>query len=118
MDGASGFSDAAREALERSEYKGNVRELEGIILSAYLWTRHQGAARIEVDHLPKKVRQTWNIIITGDPEPNRIAVARALQLARGNVTEAARLLQVSRTTIMTARRRLLDKCNAEISRLD
>ena len=58
------FSDAALEVLERSEYKGNVRELEGIILSAFLWARHQGAARIEVDHLPKKVRQTWVIIVT------------------------------------------------------
>jgi len=118
LDGASGFSDAAREALERSEYKGNVRELEGIILSAFLWARYRGAARIEVDHLPKRVRQTLGYHRHGDPEANRIAVARALQLARGNVTEAARLLQVSRTTIMTARRRLLDKCNAEISRLD
>ncbi len=112
------FSDAALEVLERSEYKGHVRELEGIILSAFLWARHQGAVRIEVDHLPEKVKQTLGYHRHGDPEANRIAVARALQLARGNVTEAARLLQVSRTTVMTARRRLLDDGNAEIRRLD
>ena len=113
LDGPAGFSDAALEVLERSEYKGNVRELEGIILSAYLWARHQGAARIDVDHLPKKVRQSLGYHRHGDPEANRIAVARALQLARGNVTEAARLLQVSRTTIMTARRRLLVEVHSQ-----
>jgi DNA-binding NtrC family response regulator len=118
LDGPVGFSDAALAFLEAGEYEGNVRQLEGIILSAFLWARHQGAARIEVDHLPKKVRRTLGYHRHGDPEANRVAVARALQLARGKVTEAARLLQVSRTTIITARRRLLDEGNAEIHRLD
>jgi len=67
LDGPAGFSDAALEALDRSEYKGNVRELEGIILSAFLWARYKGAARIEVDHLPKKVSRLWDIIVTEIP---------------------------------------------------
>jgi len=104
LDGPGGFSDAALAFLEAGEYVGNVRQLEGVVLSAFLWARHQGAARIEVDHLPKKVRQTLGYHRHGDPEANRVAVALAMQVARGNVARAARLLRVSRTTIMAARK--------------
>jgi len=104
LDGPEGFSDAALAFLEAGEYEGNVRQLQGVILSAFLWARHQGASKIEVAHLPNKLKRSFGYRRHGNPETNRVAVERALELTRGNVTEAARLLQVSRPTIMAARR--------------
>ncbi|MGH8542631.1 MAG: sigma-54-dependent transcriptional regulator [Gammaproteobacteria bacterium] len=113
LDGPDGFSDAALAFLEAGEYKGNVRQLEGIVLSAFLWARHQGASRIEVEHLPSKLKPCPEYRRHGDPDANRVAVARALHMTSGNVAEAARLLRVSRSTVMAARRSLLNEGMAE-----
>jgi two-component system, NtrC family, response regulator len=104
LDGPGGFSDAALAVLEAGEYEGNVRQLEGVILSAFLWARHQGASKIEVDHLPSKLKPVLGYRRRGDREANRAVIERVLQVTGGNVTKAARLLRVSRTTVMAARR--------------
>jgi len=108
VDGPTQFSEAALAFLCEGEYEGNVRQLEGIVLSAYLIARHRGAAAIDVEHLPPELRRVYQFKRHGDPEANRMIVERVLRITRGNVKKAALLLRVSRTTVNTFRRRSSD----------
>jgi len=103
LDGPGGFSDAALAFLEAGEYKGNVRQLEGVILTAFLWARHQGAAKIEVEHLAGRLMPRLGYRRHGDPEKNRAVVVQALEVTGGNVNQAARLLGVARNTVRRTR---------------
>ena len=104
LDGPTAFCDGALALLERSEYRGNVRELEGIVLSAFLLARYKGASEIDMEHLPSKLRPSWTYHRHGDRSANRAAVERALQMTGGNITNAAQLLNVSRTTVTAMHR--------------
>jgi len=89
--------------LCEGEYAGNVRELEGVVLCAYLFARDQGLAEIGVQHLPAEVTPRLQYKRRGDREENRIVVERILRITGGNVKKAAQLLGVSRTTVSAAR---------------
>jgi len=102
VDGPTQFSDAALALLCEGEYAGNVRELEGIVLCAYLLARDQGLGEIDVQHLPGELTPRLQYKRHGDPEENRIVVARILRITGGNVRKAARLLGVSRNTVKAA----------------
>lgn len=52
LDGPTVFAEEALDLLCQGEYAGNGRQLEGIVLSAYLLARHRGGAKVEVVHLP------------------------------------------------------------------
>jgi len=80
-----------------------VRELEGIVLCAYLFARDQGLAEIGVQHLPAELTPRLQFKRRGDREGNRIVVERVLRITGGNVKKAARLLGVSRNTVNAAR---------------
>ena len=51
VKGPTRFSPAALALLCEGEYPGNVRQLEGIVLQAYLVARIDGLAEIDVKHL-------------------------------------------------------------------
>ena len=103
VDGPTRFSDAALSLLAEGMYEGNVRQLEGIVLSAYLLARYQGAPAIDVQHFGIHLKAVFRYQRHGNPEANRRVVQKALQLAAGNVQKAAQLLGVSRNTVIGAR---------------
>jgi len=103
VEGPTQFSDAALALLCEGEYAGNVRELEGIVLCAYLFARDQGLAEIDVKHLPAELTPCLQYKRRGDREENRIVVERVLRITRGNVGKAARFPGVSRTTLNATR---------------
>jgi DNA-binding NtrC family response regulator len=104
VDGPGRFSDAALEVLCAGEYKGNVRDLEGIIIAAYLFARAAGAEAIGPEYLPEEVCPPLRFERWGDPVANRIVVERALQRTGGNVKQAAKLLGVSRNSVQAVLR--------------
>jgi DNA-binding NtrC family response regulator len=99
LDGPGHFSDAAMKVLCDGEYNGNVRELDGIIVAAYLMARAAGAEEIGPHFLPDEVCPRLRYQRRGDRISNRIAVERALTRTGGNVKRAAKLLGVSRTAV-------------------
>ena len=103
VDGPTQFTDAALALLCEGEYTGNVRELEGVVLCAYLFARDQGLAEIGVQHLPAELTPRLEYKRRGDPEKNRLVVERVLQITGGNVKKAAQRLGVSRNTVTTVR---------------
>jgi PAS domain S-box-containing protein len=76
------------EALLGYRWPGNVRELRSAVESAIVRCRGQ---IIQTDDLPKEILQS------GSDE--RDSLMQALQLAKGNRAEAARLLGISRATL-------------------
>jgi PAS domain S-box-containing protein len=82
------FSRDAMEALLEYRWPGNVRELRSAVESAVVRCRGQ---IIQSDDLPKEILQS------GGDERNRLM--QALQIAKGNRAEAARLLGISRATL-------------------
>jgi len=99
VDGPTRFTAAAMEWLCQGEYEGNVRQLEGVVVSAYLLARDRGASEIDLQHLPAELTPTLQFERRGDPKSNRLIVERMLRITGGNAKKAALLLGVSRTTI-------------------
>jgi len=97
--GPTEFSELALAVLCEGEYEGNVRQLEGIVLSAYLVARSKSASRIEIEHLPPQFTPRLRYQRHGDLDANRIVVKRILRITGGNVKKAAQMLGVSRTTV-------------------
>ena len=99
----TGCSDAAGKALLAYGYPGNVRQLQHLVQRAVAVAR---GSRIEVDDLPEEVRATRSAAV---PAEGSVAAAReraeremiVTTLARNNgeVSAAAREMQVSRTTM-------------------
>jgi DNA-binding NtrC family response regulator len=106
VEGPTQFSDAALALLSEGEYAGNVRELEGVVLCAYLTAREQGLAEISVQHLPAELTPRLQYKRRGNREENRVLVERVLRITGGNAKKAAELLGVSRTTLKAARRHI------------
>jgi DNA-binding NtrC family response regulator len=104
VEGPTQFTDAALALLCEAEYAGNVRELEGVVLSAYLMARNEEALEIDLKHLPAELTARPQFKRRGDPGSNQIVVQRILRITGGNVKKAAQLLGVSRTTIRAVSR--------------
>jgi DNA-binding NtrC family response regulator len=99
VSGPTRFSRSALRALSDGSWEGNVRELEGAVLEAFLLAAHEGARKIGPAHMPDKVAPLLPYTRHGDRAGNRIAVERALKRTGGNVKRAATLLGVSRTVV-------------------
>jgi DNA-binding NtrC family response regulator len=115
IDGPTQLSEAALALLCKGEYEGNVRELEGIVLSAYLIARHRGACAIAVEDLPPQFATGLRYQRHGDVEANRQVVQRVLRVTGGNAKKAAELLGVSRTTVNAVRCSTPERCVAATS---
>jgi PAS domain S-box-containing protein len=85
------FGDDVIEAFARYPWPGNVRELENVVESALVRARKN---TIMIGDLPDALRTRE--VVAAQPEERLRA---ALQRAAGNVTRAARLLGVHRTTL-------------------
>ncbi|MFQ5845539.1 MAG: sigma-54-dependent transcriptional regulator [Planctomycetota bacterium] len=98
-----GFSPEALEALCAYEWPGNVRELRNVVEGLYALGRH---GRIDLVDLPRPVREpprrpparaAGSVQTLQQAERN--LVEAALRAARGNKSEAARLLGISRSRL-------------------
>jgi DNA-binding NtrC family response regulator len=113
----AGIDPEALELLTSYPWPGNVRELENTIERAIILARTD---QITVDLLPASVRQnrglppTAALLDAGRLPPlaearvafERSYLQRALELAQGNITEAAELAQVDRSNFRRLMRRL------------
>src|SRR6266571_3470512 len=80
--GPSRFTPEVLSLFQAAAWPGNVRQLEMVVRDAYLRGRHSEV--IGLGHLPEVVH---------------LAVRLALEVTRGGVDRAARLLHTSRTTV-------------------
>ncbi len=97
---AAGTSvDCSPEVLQtllRREWPGNVAELEEVLQSALA---RQRSGRIRLEDLPEDLHAQSRRVLTSWESLERDAIARALVKTRGNRTEAAAQLGISRATI-------------------
>jgi PAS domain S-box-containing protein len=100
------ISQQALHLLTRHAWPGNVRELQNVIEYAFVCC---GETRIRREHLPADLRGpaaapeatgAADAGLTGGPFPDeRRRITELLQSHRGNRSEVARLLGISRTTL-------------------
>lgn len=92
------LSADAMTLLERSSWPGNVRELKSVIESALI---HCKGSMIQVEDLPTEMVNPVASPSHFDntPRDEKSRVVAALERAKGNRVEAARLLGISRTTL-------------------
>jgi DNA-binding NtrC family response regulator len=99
VDGPSRISNAALQVLLDAEYQGNVRQLGAVVEYAYLMARARGMEEIGAEHMPEGLSPPLRYQRHGDPAANRVVVGQALRRTSGNVTQAARLLGISRNAL-------------------
>jgi two-component system, NtrC family, response regulator AtoC len=105
--GAKTIAPAARSALLAYDWPGNVRELQGTVARALALA---GDGPIELAHLPEAIARSGpaehSTRLELSPaglnleEVERNLLRQALALARGNKAQAARLLGLSRHTLL------------------
>ncbi|HVE87722.1 MAG TPA: sigma 54-interacting transcriptional regulator [Myxococcales bacterium] len=103
------ISPAAMRLLEQYAWPGNIRELRNAVERAVLLA---GGGPVDVEHLPlEKMSAVWLAPPAPAPAPapapegdraaaERQRIADALQRCAGNQTQAARLLGISRRTLL------------------
>jgi transcriptional regulator of acetoin/glycerol metabolism len=84
------------QTLLRREWPGNVAELEEVLQAALA---RQRSGRIRLEDLPEDLHAQSRRVLTSWESLERDAIARALVKTRGNRTEAAGQLGISRATI-------------------
>ncbi len=93
----AGFDEHVRRIFEQYEWTGNLRELKNTVTRAALLTTGQ---YITAESLPQHiVDPAADTLSLHDPERERQSIERALRLASGNKSQAARLLGIDRKTL-------------------
>ena len=109
-----GLSQAAENTLLNYKCRGNVRELEKIIRRAVIMTDNSYLQpqdlQLEIDpgRIPEDVQEaesTLNLAMTRNISDKR-TIMRALEQEEGNISRAAKILDVSRPTLYTLIERL------------
>ncbi len=98
------LTTAARTALCAYPWPGNIRELEAVMERAALLCDHRP---IGLEHLPEAIQQRRAVIpgqaftepVYSLVEAERLAILSAGRATGGNLSEAARLLGIGRTTL-------------------
>jgi transcriptional regulator of acetoin/glycerol metabolism len=86
----------ALQALVHSDWPGNVKELETVILQL---VQYRGATPLGLEHLPPRVQHRPRRHLTTIEQVEREAITEALQRAHGNKSTAAQYLGISRSTL-------------------
>lgn len=97
----------ALSCLAEYSWPGNLRELRNVIRRSVLFCRGDEIAIDALPHLSEKgivdmdntVLSREQISLARDPSNEREKIERALELAEGNKTRAARMLEVDRKTL-------------------
>ena len=92
-----GLSVEAEQAMMARDWRGNVRELENVLRLA--WIRCPQGARIQPVHLETPGFRTPAAPPVSLAEVEQQAIERAMERSSGNVSAAARLLGIDRTTL-------------------
>jgi two-component system NtrC family response regulator len=112
-----GLSQAAENTLLNYECRGNVRELEKIIRRAVIMTEDSYIQpqdlqlETSLDTVPEdqdQVKNTFNLAMARSYAEKR-TILRAMDEVEGNISKAAKLLEVSRPTLYS----LLDRLKIE-----
>ena len=97
------FSDEAMEALQNYHWPGNVRELKNVVERAFVYCKEDA---IGIRHLPQYLiterKGTFDLsrIPTRSLEKiEKELVDLCLQEAKGNKSQAAKMLEISRGTL-------------------
>jgi DNA-binding NtrC family response regulator len=104
------FAGLTRELLERHAWPGNVRELRHVIERTIVGLE-PGRSEIQPSDLPIEVFEDADALVAGGPDLptletlERRYIARVLRDVRGNQTEAARILGISRKALWEKRKR-------------
>lgn len=98
----TGISEEAKIALLNYHWPGNVRELENVIERAV--NLIDNGERIQMKHLPEKIigetgPKTLKSLDEILLEAEEKAIMDSLRICRGNKSKAAKLLQISRSTL-------------------
>jgi two-component system NtrC family response regulator len=93
-----GFSSDATEVLDSYEWPGNVRELENKMKRAVIMCDGKRITAEDLDLRPKDGPPTLNLKQIRE-DADRQAIRRALARSDGNISQAAKLLGISRPTI-------------------
>jgi two-component system NtrC family response regulator len=94
-----GFTSEALAAIARYEWPGNVRELENRVKRAVIMAETQRVTPADLDLVPpNEVPEVLNLAQARE-EAERREIPRALSRAEGNISQAAKLLGVSRPTL-------------------
>ena len=100
------FSDAALEALARYGWPGNVRQLQSYVERLVVFSRapviDEDAVRAALERAPRPTgpaAAAHGTLEDARRDAERQRVLAALDAAKGNVSKAARLLEVSRRTM-------------------
>jgi len=92
-----GFEPETLKALEERNWPGNVRELLNVVERAVVVARHPRIRPEDLVLEPGRAPDTAPLLTMEDMEKQHIT--RALQLCGGNITAAADLLQIGRSTL-------------------
>ena len=105
-----GIDPAALAVLQQHDWPGNVRELHNVVVSADYHL--QSRKTIQLAHLPASVKTVSSTIrVSQGPKPSLLAfglsfqdmekrmLEEALRKSSGNVSEASRLLKMTRNTL-------------------
>ncbi|WP_022663826.1 sigma-54 interaction domain-containing protein [Desulfospira joergensenii] len=98
----SGLSSEAMECLVNYDWPGNVRELRNTIEYAFVLCP---GGRIEAGHIPQKIAENHpddggeSISLAGMNGTEREDLLRLLRKTRGNQSQAARIMGISRVTL-------------------
>ncbi len=94
-----GFAPPALAALNAHAWPGNVRELRNLVEGRLL----SGVGEIELAELPAELRELGKTAPPAEDfrlnDTAKIAMQRAIETSGGNVSEAARKLGISRSTL-------------------
>jgi DNA-binding NtrC family response regulator len=103
-DGAT-LADAARNALERYDWPGNIRELKNAIERALIFGK---AAALSPEDLPEGIRAADSGVVAGMrslKEMEREVIQKTLEGTHYKITRAAEILGISRKTLLDKRKK-------------
>ena len=94
-----GFSSEALAAISRYAWPGNVRELENRLKRAVIMADGQRIGPADLDLVPPDEMPEVLNLAQAREEAERREIPRALTRAEGNISQAAKLLGISRPTL-------------------
>lgn len=89
---------AARKALRTYPWPGNVRELKDVVLFAAFHTKADTITREDITFFQSEP-EVPDVLTLKNEDLEKKQIAKAMERANGNVSEAAKLLKISRSTL-------------------